>query len=193
MNPWIAKAVILAATLVMIAIRAPHGRRSRAVKTVRTCKGPREVVLLLLAWIGFLAPLIWVASPAFRFAEYPLRVLPLVAGIACLVVALWYFYRSHADLGAYWSVTLEVRESHRLITNGVYRRIRHPMYAALFLYSIGQLLTVPNWIAGPSYLVSFGILFAFRFKAEEEMMLDAFGAEYASYMATTQRLVRGIW
>jgi len=67
------------------------------------------------------------------------------------------------------------------------------MYAALFLYSIGQLLTVPNWIAGPSYLVSFGILFAFRLNAEEEMMLDAFGAEYASYMAKTKRLVRGIW
>ena len=193
MNPWIAKAVILAATLVMVAIRAPHGKRSRAVKTVRSCKGAREVVLLVLAWIGFLAPLIWVASPAFSFAEYPLRPTPLVAGVACLVAGLWYFYRSHADLGAYWSVTLEVRESHRLITHGVYRRVRHPMYAALFLYSIGQLLAVPNWIAGPSYLVSFGILFAFRVNAEEEMMLDAFGAEYASYMAKTKRLVRGIW
>jgi hypothetical protein len=70
MNPWIAKAVILAATLVMVAIRAPHGKRSRAVRTVKSCKGRREVVLLLLARIGFLAPLIWVASPAFRFAEY---------------------------------------------------------------------------------------------------------------------------
>ena len=193
MNPWIAKAVILAATIAMVAIRAPHGKRSRAVKTVRSRKGPREFVLLLLAWLGFLVPLIWVGSPAFSFADYPLRLLPLVAGTACLVVGLWYFYRSHADLGTYWSVTLEVRESHRLITQGVYRRIRHPMYAALFLYSIGQFLAVPNWIAGPSYLFSFGILFAFRLKAEEAMMLDAFGAEYASYMARTKRLVPGIW
>ena len=193
MNPWIAKAVILAATIAMVAIRAPHGKRSRAVKTVRSRKGPREVVLLLLAWIGFLTPLIWVVSPAFSFAEYSLRLLPLVAGSTCLVAGLWYFYRSHADLGTCWSVTLEVRESHRLITQGVYRRVRHPMYAALFLYSIGQLLAVPNWIAGPSYPVSFGILFAFRLKAEEEMMLDAFGAEYASYMARTKRLVPGVW
>jgi len=193
MNPWIAKAVILAASILMFAIRAPHGKRSRAVKTVRNCKGPREVVLLVLAWIGFLVPLIWVASPAFWFADYPLHLTPLVAGITCLLVGLWHFYRSHADLGTYWSVTLEVRESHRLITQGVYHRVRHPMYAALFLYSIGQLLAVPNWIAGPSYLVSFGILFAFRLHAEEQMMLDAFGGEYASYMAKTKRLVRGIW
>ncbi len=193
MSPWIAKAVIVAATIAMVAIRAPHGKRSRAVRTVKSRKGPREYVLLLLAWIGFLAPLVWVSSPAFSVADYPLRLLPLAAGTACLVAGLWYFYRSHADLGAFWSVTLEVRESHRLITQGVYRRIRHPMYAALFLYSIGQLLAVPNWIAGPSYLVSFGILFAFRLEAEEAMMLDAFGAEYAAYMARTKRLVPGVW
>jgi hypothetical protein len=42
--------------------------------------------------------------------------------------------------------------------------IRHPMYSALFLYSLGQLLVLPNWIAGPSYLVTFGILFAFRIR-----------------------------
>src|SRR5262249_34118731 len=98
MNPWIAKAVILAASIVMFAIRAPHGKRGRAVKTVRNCKGPREVVLLVLAWIGFLVPLIWVASPAFWFADYPLHLTPLVAGITCLLVGLWHFYRSHADL-----------------------------------------------------------------------------------------------
>jgi protein-S-isoprenylcysteine O-methyltransferase Ste14 len=51
----------------------------------------------------------------------------------CLVIGLWLFYRSHADLGTNWSITLEIREQHRLITQGVYRRIRHPMYSALGL------------------------------------------------------------
>ena len=193
MNPWIAKVVILVASVVMVAIRAPHGQRSRAVKTVSSSKGAREVFLLTLAWIGFLVPLLWVASPAFSFAEYPLRPAPLVAGIACLGLGLWLFYRSHADLGSFWSVTLEVRENHRLISRGVYRRVRHPMYSALFIYSIGQALAVPNWVAGFSYLVAFGILFAFRIRAEEQMMLDAFGDEYVAYMAKTKRLVPGIW
>jgi len=148
---------------------------------------------LTLAWIGFLLPLIWVASPVFSFAEYPLRLAPLVGGVACLAAGLWLFYRSHADLGRYWSVTLEVRENHRLITEGVYHNVRHPMYAALFLYSIGQVLALPNWIAGPSYLVSFGILFMFRMRVEEQMMLDAFGNEYRTYMAKTKRLVPGLW
>ena len=60
MNPWIAKAVILVASVMMVMIRAPHGRRSRGVKVARSCK------------MGFLVPLIWVVSPVFSFAEYSL-------------------------------------------------------------------------------------------------------------------------
>ena len=193
MNPWIAKAVILTASVVMVVIRAPHGQRSRTVKVATNYQGTLESRLLALAWAGFFVPLIWIASPAFSFAEYPLRAAPLAAGILCLVAGLWLFYRSHADLGTNWSVTLQVREQHRLITRGVYRRIRHPMYAALLLYGVGQALALPNWIAGPSYVVAFGILYAFRVGAEERMMLAQFGDDYAAYMTRTKRLVPGIW
>jgi protein-S-isoprenylcysteine O-methyltransferase Ste14 len=193
MNPWIAKATMLVASVVMIAIRAPHGRRSRGVKVVKSRKGTMETVLLTLAWLGFFVPLIWIASPAFSFAEYPLRTGPLIAGIAFLAVGLWFFHRSHADLGTNWSITLEVREQHRLITEGVYGSVRHPMYMALLLYSVGQALVIPNWVAGPAYLIAFGILFAFRVRAEERMMLDQFGDQYAKYAARTKRLVPGVW
>ena len=185
--------MILAASVAMVVIRAPHGRRSRGVKVARSCKGPREVALLTLAWMGFLVPLIWVVSPVFSFAEYSLRPWALGAGVLCLVGGLWWFQRSHSDLGTYWSVTLELRENHRLVTQGVYRYVRHPMYAALFLYAIGQALVLPNWVVGPSYFVAFGILFAFRIRAEEKMMLETFGDEYAAYMARTKLLVPGIW
>ena len=193
MNPWIAKAVVLAGTLIMIAIRAPHGRRCRNVKVVRSHKTPLETGLLVLVWAGFFIPLIWIASPAFAFAEYPLRSGPLVAGVACLVTGLWLFYRSHADLGTNWSITLEIREQHRLITEGIYRRIRHPMYSALVLYSVGHALIIPNWVAGPSNLIAFMILFALRIRPEEKMMAAEFGSEYTAYAARTRRLVPGIW
>ena len=111
----------------------------------------------------------------------------------CFVIGLWLFYRSHADLGTNWSITLEVRVQHRLITQGVYTRIRHPMYLALALYSIGQALVIPNWVAGPSNLIAFAILCVLRIRAEERMMVDEFGAEYAAYSARTKRLVPGVW
>ena len=193
MNPWVAKAVVLAATVVMMAIRAPHGHRSRRVKVAKSHKTPLETGLLVLAWVGFFVPLIWVASPAFWFAEYSLRTGPLVAGVMCFVIGLWLFYRSHADLGTNWSITLEVREQHRLITQGVYRRIRHPMSSALVLYAVAHALVIPNWVAGPSNVVAFAVLFALRVRPEERMMLEQFGDEYTAYMARTKRLVPGVW
>ena len=168
MNPWIAKALVLAGTVVLMAIRAPHGHRSRSVKVTTSYKTPLETGLLVLAWVGSIFPLIWVASPTFSFAEYALGTGPLVAGVMRLLIGLWIFYRSHADLGTNWSITLEVREQHRLITQGVYRRIRHPMYLALALYSIGQLLIIPNWVAGPSNLIAFAILCGVRPRGGED-------------------------
>src|SRR5438876_10500075 len=193
MNPWIAKAVVLVATVVMMAIRAPHGHRSRSVKVAKSHKTPLETGLLVLAWVGFFIPLIWVASPAFWFAEYPLRTGALVAGVMCFVIGLWLFYRSHADLGTNWSITLEVREGHRLITQDIYRWVRHPMYSALALYSVGQALVIPNWVAGPSNLIAFAILFALRVRAEERMMLEQFGDKYTVYVARTKRLIPHVW
>ena len=129
----------------------------------------------------------------FRFADYPLRPVPFVAGTLCYAVGLWLLHRSHADLGPNWSITLEVREKHQLVTQGIYRHIRHPMYLALLLTSAGQALVLPNWVVGPSYLVAFGLLFVLRVGPEERLMLEEFGKDYEAYMARTKRLVPGVW
>jgi protein-S-isoprenylcysteine O-methyltransferase Ste14 len=111
----------------------------------------------------------------------------------CFVIGLWLFYRSHADLGTNWSITLEVRERHQLITHGVYRSVRHPMYTAIGVYAVGHLLVIPNWVAGPSNVIAFAILLSLRLHAEEQMMVDEFGDEYAAYRARTKRFVPGVW
>ena len=193
MNPWFAKAVVLAASIVMVAIRAPHGERSRRIKVVKSRRGALEIVLLTLAGLGFLVPLVWAAKPVMAFADYALRPIPFVVGVSLIALGLWLFHRSHADLGANWSITLEVRDKHQLVTRGVYRHLRHPMYLALILYSSGQALVLPNWVAGLSYLVVFVLLVALRLGPEERMMRDEFGQEYDAYVAGTKRLVPGVW
>src|SRR5437016_1091810 len=178
MNPWFAKAVILVANIVLVVIRAPHGQRSRTILVVRSRKGPLEIVLLTIAWVAFFLPLIWIATPVLAFADYPLEPIPLVAGTLCMALGLWLFHRSHADLGTNWSITLQVRDKHQLVTHGVYRWVRHPMYVALVIYSAGQALVVPNWIVGPSYGLAMILLIALRLGPEERMMLDTFGKDY---------------
>jgi protein-S-isoprenylcysteine O-methyltransferase Ste14 len=188
-----AKAAVVLASAAMVAIQAPHGQRSRRVKVSESRYDLREKALLVLAWLGFFVPLVWVASPVLSWSDYPPHPAAFLGGVVLLVVGLVVFHRSHVDLGTNWSITLEVREDHRLVTQGVYRRLRHPMYLALFLYALGQGLVLPNGIAGPSYLVSFGLLFALRVGPEEALMRERFGREYAAYMARTWRLIPGIW
>src|SRR6185503_2606137 len=98
MSPWFGKVIILASSIVMVIIRAPHGQRSRKVKVIRSARGPLETVLLTLAWLAFFVPLVWVALPVFAFADYALRPVPLAAGGVCLALGLWLFARAHADL-----------------------------------------------------------------------------------------------
>jgi protein-S-isoprenylcysteine O-methyltransferase Ste14 len=61
------------------------------------------------------------------------------------------------------------------------------------IYALGQALVLPNWLAGPSYGVAMILLFALRVGPEERMMLEEFGKDYEAYMATTKRLIPGVW
>ncbi len=132
---------------------------------------------MALIALGFYLPAVWVTTGALTSADYPVHPLALGAGIPCLMTGLRLFHRSHADLGSNWSVTLEIRRDHRLLTEGVYCVVRHPMYSGILLYSVGQALVVPNWIAGPSYFVAFATVFALRVGPEERMLREEFGTD----------------
>ena len=99
MNLWVAKVIILVASIVMVAIRAPHGQRSRRIPVARSRKGKLEIVLLTIAWLAFFLPLIWIATPVLASPDYALRPVPLLAGTVCLTLGLRLFHLSHADLG----------------------------------------------------------------------------------------------
>jgi protein-S-isoprenylcysteine O-methyltransferase Ste14 len=86
-------------------------------------------------------------------------------------------------------VSLQLKDGHKLITTGVYEKIRHPMYTAFWLWALAQALLLPNWIAGFAGLVGFGALYLLRVGPEEQLMIDQFGDEYRDYMARTGRIL----
>ena len=194
MHLWIAKATLILDIVAVVAIRAPYGRRSSKLKIIKRERGRLEIVSLSAMWLGsVILPILWVSTPLFSFADYPLRPAQYAAGVVLFSIGLWLFHRSHVDLSTNWSVRLDIRENHALITSGVYRRVRHPMYAAILLQAIGQALVVPNWTVGAFYLFAFMLMFSFRVGSEEQMMLQHFGDEYEIYMRKSQRLIPGIW
>ena len=55
-------------------------------------------------------------------------------------------------MGEHWSPVAEIQPNHTLVTTSLYRFIRHPIYASIFLSAIGQFMLIGNWIVGPSAL-----------------------------------------
>lgn len=188
------KTLYFLALLAQVVIRIPHEQRRRktrmAVERVNTLE--RTLVSLLFVGIVF-APAIYASTSLLDRANYrlPLEAQRSVGGVGAMLMtlAIWLFWRSHADLGRNWSPSLQLREGHELVTEGVYRYVRHPMYASEWLWSIAQALLLQNWVAGWAGLALFTPLYVMRVPREEQMMLDRFGAEYRSYMNRTGRIV----
>lgn len=171
-------------------IRYPFERRAKRVRIVRDYRSLSEKIALSTAFFGMaIVPAFYVATGIPQAADYPPRGWAVVVGIVIFAFGLWVFRRAHKDLGRNWSVTLEIRDKHKLVSAGLYRFVRHPMYASFLLIGLAQAFLLPNWVAGMSGLAGFAVLFFMRVNVEERMMLDNFGQEYRAYCETTKRII----
>ena len=180
--------------LAEMAIRVPHERQRRQTRMVVERIDWSERSLLGLMFIGmFFIPFMYTFTFRLDGADYrlPQETRGPAGGVGTMVlaIAVWLFWRSHVDLGRNWSPSLQLREGHELVTEGVYRSIRHPMYASMWLWSVAQALLLQNWVAGGASLVLFLPLYLLRVPREEGMMLDEFEEEYRAYMNRTGRVV----
>lgn len=187
-NGW-GSLVWLGMVFVMPIIRTPHEKRNKDNTIIEKPAAGKEKTLLSMVAIGnSLLPVVHLATGALSFANYTLPHGITAIGCAFAIPGLYLFWRSHADLGRNWSVTLEVREDHKLVTSGIYKSIRHPMYSAIWLISLAVPFLIHNWIAGLSAVVTFGLLYFIRVPHEEQMMRQQFGKDYDDYCARSGRL-----
>ncbi|MHB1057916.1 MAG: protein-S-isoprenylcysteine O-methyltransferase [Rhodanobacter sp.] len=190
MNLHAPQAIFLIGLLPYMAIRSAYKKRAAGIPATVTRSNGRDRCLVLLVVLGqIVLPLLYLLSPWLDFANYDAPVIAPWLGTLAWVAGLWTFRRSHADLGTNWSVTLELRSSHRLVTHGVYHFVRHPMYAAFLLLGVAQALLLPNWLAGASALTAITLLCVIRIPREEAMMCEFFGQAYRDYMKRTGGLV----
>ena len=92
-------------------------------------------------------------------------------------------------LGRQWSLEARVLEGHRLIVDGPYRYVRHPIYAAMLGLCVGTGLNLSPWsvlvVATAAYLVGTRL----RTRAEEDLLTRELGEEYRRYAAAVPALV----
>ena len=145
--------------------------------------------LVSTVWAIYVAWLVVAPLPAVEWdrwtASHWLGDLLGWIAVPILGAALWLFWYSHYTIGGYWSIRVELKTEHRLVTEGPYRYIRHPLYTALFLGYLGTVLALQSWTLVawfPAFVVSY-LLFA---KEEEKVMELGFGESYRVYCRKTR-------
>ena len=183
------EAIFLAGFFVATIIRSYYGVQFRRKEIAYAQKENLPVFIGMVIWgIALILPLITIFSTWLTIADYNIPVTFGVIGIVVFISSLWLLWRSHVDLAENFSPSLFIRNNHKLVSSGVYKRIRHPMYLAFWLWALGQALLIPNWVAGPLGLIAFFLIYLFRVEREEQQLIDYFGDQYREYLKKTGRL-----
>lgn len=155
--------------------RTEHDRGSTTIISI--VMGAAFVLLPvspLLTWLGVCT----VHQPIIRVAG-------LLLGAGGLFVRCVAF----TTLGRFFSRTLREAEGHTLVTNGIYKYIRHPGYLSDFMIFIGAAMTMGNIIPLLFIPASFSFAYAYRIYVEEKMLVEIFGDQYKAYQKTSKRLI----
>lgn len=174
--------------ILITAVRSMGTAKYKRLTTEINLSSTLDTILLALNGVGMLVPVFYVFSTWFDSADYSLPAWLSWIGVALFALAAVLLHLTHQAMGRSWTPTLGLREDHKLVTDGIFKYIRHPMYAAHILWAIAQPLILTNWIAGFSFLIPQILQYWSRVSDEENMMLEHFGEEYREYMKTTGRI-----
>lgn len=114
-------------------------------------------------------------------------------GAVVVAVGLLIRITARLQIGTNFSAFVQTSDSHRLVTEGVYSRVRHPAYTGFLGFLIGFPLCFGS--AGALVLaLAIGLpAIRRRIQLEEDAMTGWFGDAYRDYQRRTARLIPGLW
>ncbi len=132
---------------------------------------------------------------AQRFFQFAITANPNIVYIGEAIIVIGIILRLWVirTMGKLFTVQVTIKVDHHLKTDGFYKIIRHPSYAASLLSFIGFGLALDNWIS--LFLVFILVLMAFvrRIQIEEKVLIRQFGEAYLNYSQKTKRLIPFIY
>ncbi len=149
------------------------------------------IVLLLTGFIISIYDIVYVRMMVFQ-------VVWVIIGIPFLLFggALRYLPRrtlANAGFGSIWKTPfLQIVEDQRLVTNGYYKHIRHPIYLGEIGRAFGWAITLSS-LSGLVFMTVGIIFLLIRIEIEEKMLIEAFGEEYTEYQRKTKKLIPYIY
>jgi len=119
-------------------------------------------------------------------------VLPWI-GLLLILSGIGIRWWAVVSLGKYFTVDVAIRDDHKVVKSGLYRHVRHPIYAGSLLSFFGLGLTFPNILSILIIFVPICAAFVYRITVEEQALIETFGDEYINYCKTTKRLIPGVY
>jgi protein-S-isoprenylcysteine O-methyltransferase Ste14 len=146
-------------------------------------------IIRLGGLILWLSPFVYLINPAWMAwskigLPEAVRWLGVGIGVFCVAGIYWLF----SSIGSGITPVSATRKEHKLVTDGIYRYVRHPLYtigSSLFL-SFGMM--ADNWFITLLGVLAF-IVMAIRTPKEEANLIGKFGDEYREYMKRTGRFL----
>lgn len=91
-----------------------------------------------------------------------------------------------------WANHIKIYDKHTLVTVGVYRVVRHPLYASIMLMLLGGSLAYQNWLSAILTVFVFIPFMYYRAKQEEMLLITEF-PEYLQYKHKVGMFFPKIW
>ena len=124
----------------------------------------------------------------FKIGFVPLsreiRIIMAVPGLLCLIFSCGVNLTGRIQLGRNWSNHIRIYEAHTFVARGVYKMVRHPLYASIIWMFYAGSLVYLNWAAFLATNLVFIPLMYYRAKQEEQVLARHF-KEYERYKKNT--------
>src|SRR5213082_2049906 len=101
--------------------------------------------------------------------------------VVIIILSLWMMSAAVRVLGKQWSLQARVLEDHKLVREGPYRFVRHPIYTGMLGMLIATGLVYSHWVAFVAALALYGVGTAIRVRSEEKLLREQFGAAFDDY------------
>jgi protein-S-isoprenylcysteine O-methyltransferase Ste14 len=194
---WALLGVITITTVIdlLTVLRRQEGLLRERMKPVLQKGQPvADKIVLVLFMVSYGGQVAVAGLDVFHWHLFPQP--PLIVSFAGMLMFLigWWLIRLTFEANAFATVVVrhQTEREHVVVDTGIYRFVRHPLYAGVSLGALGMALWLESYAAAIAALLPIALL-AIRIGIEEKFLCSALGGYEAYTQRVRYRLIPKVW